>query len=132
MASDSLFPLMDDRQQRLLAGEAVVVNVSRRERRFVDPLAAFAHERDLLVYIGHRTRNGWPESDWANPFSTELKHGATRDEVIRRFEQNLRGRTDLLARLGELGGRALGCWCWPQPCHGNVLAALVNTRTKSA
>lgn len=124
--TDTLFPLMDNRQQRLLAGEAVVVSVRRKERRFVDPLAALAHERGLLVYIGHRTRNGWPETDWANPFSTEMKHGATRNEVIRRFEQNLLARTDLLARLGELRGRALGCWCWPESCHGDVLAALAN------
>lgn len=121
---------MDDRQQRLLAGEAVVVSVRRKKHRFVDPLATWAEERGLLVYIGHRTRWArppWPESDWANPFNTELNHGAARDDVIRRFEQNhLRARTDLLARLGELRGRALGCWCWPEHCHGDVLAALVN------
>ena len=27
-----------------------------------------------------------------------------------------------LVRLASLAGRTLGCWCAPQPCHGDVLA----------
>ena len=64
--SDALFPLIDDRQQRLLAGEAVVVSVRQGKR--ADPLAAWARERGLLIYIGRATRGGWPQSDWHNPF----------------------------------------------------------------
>jgi hypothetical protein len=31
------------------------------------------------------------------------------------------------ARIPELGGgRVLGCWCHPLPCHGHLLAELVN------
>jgi hypothetical protein len=115
--SDTLFPL-DDRQQRLLAGEAVVVSVRQGKR--ADPLAAWARERGLLIYIGRATRGGWPQSDWHNPFLDS--------DAIRQYEENLRGRPDLLARLGKLRGRALGCWCWPRACHGDVLAGLVNAK----
>ena len=33
-------------------------------------------------------------------------------------------RPDLLARLGELRGKRLACWCAPKSCHGDVLAEL--------
>ena len=36
--------------------------------------------------------------------------------------RHLPSRPDLLARLGELRGKALGCWCAPLACHGDVLA----------
>ncbi len=32
---------------------------------------------------------------------------------------------DLLEALGEPRGKALGCWCKPEPCHGDVLVELV-------
>lgn len=65
------------------------------------------------VYIGRG-------SDWGNPFRIG-EHGS-RQSVIEQFEAHLRQRPDLLARLGELRGRRLGCFCAPLPCHGNVLA----------
>jgi hypothetical protein len=36
-------------------------------------------------------------------------------------------RADLLGRLGELRGKALGCWCAPELCHADVLAKLLET-----
>jgi Domain of unknown function (DUF4326) len=33
-------------------------------------------------------------------------------------------RPDLLGRVGELRGEELACWCVPEPCHGERLAAL--------
>ena len=35
-------------------------------------------------------------------------------------------RPDLMKRLTELKGKTLGCWCKPNPCHGDVLVRLVN------
>jgi hypothetical protein len=37
---------------------------------------------------------------------------------------------DLLARLPELRGKVLGCWCHPEQCHGDTLAELANTEWK--
>jgi len=62
---------------------------------------------------------------WGNPH--RLRPGATageRSEAIAAYERDLADRPDLLARLGELRGRALGCWCAPRPCHGDALARL--------
>lgn len=81
------------------------------------------------VYIGRGDRYGrWAESDWHNPFP--LRKGATAEErvaVIERYRNYLlTERPDLVARLPELRGKVLGCWCKPEACHGDVLAELAD------
>lgn len=63
---------------------------------------------------------------WGNPF--RIGRDGARDEVIAKYEAWLRSRPDLLARLPELAGKRLGCWCAPLPCHGDVLVRLVRER----
>jgi hypothetical protein len=42
-------------------------------------------------------------------------------------------RAVVLARLPELRGKDLACWCRPgQPCHADVLLELANARSESA
>jgi Domain of unknown function (DUF4326) len=36
-------------------------------------------------------------------------------------------RPDLLALLPGLRGRWLGCWCVPEACHAEVIAALADS-----
>lgn len=69
------------------------------------------------VYIG---RPGF----WGNPFV--IGRDGDRETVIRRYEAWLLKQPHLLARLPELRGKVLGCWCAPQPCHGDVLVRLAN------
>ena len=79
------------------------------------------------VYIGRRvTRGGHrlEQSKWANPF--RIGRDGTRAEVIEKYRSYLLSRPDLLAALPELRGKRLGCWCKPEPCHGNVLAELAS------
>ncbi len=86
------------------------------------------------VYIGRRRdpRSGKP-GRWGNPFSHRPSRVpgvvlvATREEAIEHYRRWLwaeieAGRVDL-AELASLHGKALGCWCAPQPCHGEVLEA---------
>jgi len=47
-----------------------------------------------------------------------------REQVIDRYERWLLGQPELLAALGELSGKTLGCWCAPSRCHGEVLVTL--------
>jgi hypothetical protein len=75
------------------------------------------------VYIGRPCR-GRPGSVWANPF--KVGRDGTRAEVIAKYRAMLLGRPDLLARLPELRGKVLGCWCKPEACHGDVLAELAD------
>jgi Domain of unknown function (DUF4326) len=65
------------------------------------------------VYIGR-------PGPWGNPYA--IGRDGDRAGVIALYERHLLARPDLLARLPELRGRVLGCWCAPQACHGDVLA----------
>lgn len=62
--------------------------------------------------------------DWGNPFVIG-RHG-NRAQVIEKYRDYIKGRTDLLERLPELKGKLLGCWCAPKPCHGDVLIELIS------
>lgn len=78
------------------------------------------------VYIGR-------PGPWGNPFS-HLPTGTlaeykceTREEAIACYEEWLKQRPDLLARVKrELKGKVLGCWCHPKACHGDVLSRIAN------
>lgn len=78
------------------------------------------------VYVGRPTK-------WGNPFTHLLVANAkaqfqvaTREEAVRRYEEYLRSRPDLMAALHELRGRDLACWCAPSACHADVLLRLAN------
>ena len=78
---------------------------------------------DRNVYIGRG-------SDWGNPYShlhvsaAQWKVG-TRDEAIEKYREYLESHPDLISRIGELVGMRLGCWCYPEPCHDNVLVDFI-------
>jgi hypothetical protein len=75
------------------------------------------------IYIG-RSFLEFPESDWHNPF--RLGHDGNRKVVLQKYREYLQSNPDLMARLHELRGKTLGCWCKPLTCHGDVLAELAN------
>lgn len=91
------------------------------ERRGAEPqYATVVHRRDPHdVYIGR-------PSKWGNPFHIGAKHG-DRAAVIAKYDAWVRDQPHLLAALDELRGKRLGCYCAPLPCHGDVLAYLVNS-----
>jgi Domain of unknown function (DUF4326) len=77
------------------------------------------------VYIGRAVPSrGLRRSRWANSFRIDAT--MSRDEAVAAFEVWLRQRPRLLARLPELRGKTLVCWCWPERCHGHVLARLAD------
>ena len=77
------------------------------------------------VYIGRANRRyRLAASPWANPYR-EGRDG-DRERVIAKYEDWLRSQPALMAALPELRGKVLGCWCAPEPCHGDVLLRLAN------
>lgn len=62
-------------------------------------------------------------SIWGNPF--KIGEDGSRDCVIQKYDKWIRGRPDLLARLPELKGKTLACWCFPRRCHCSVLLKLL-------
>ena len=57
---------------------------------------------------------------WGNPFV--IGRDGDRAAVIAKYRAWILTQPQLLARLIELRGKRLGCWCAPLPCHGDVLA----------
>lgn len=79
---------------------------------------------DLYIGRGPDPRSGEP-GRWGNPF--RIGEDGDREQVIERYRSWLwrqikAGEVDL-ADLAALHGKVLGCWCAPQPCHGEVLAS---------
>jgi len=69
------------------------------------------------VYIGR-------PSKWGNPF--RIGPDGDRKEVIEKYRVWIAEQPELLKSLPELKGKRLGCYCKPMPCHGDVLAGLVD------
>lgn len=69
------------------------------------------------VYIGR-------PSPFGNPYV--IGPDGDRDEVIRLFRAYFYGRLEMdpawKAKVEELKGRSLGCYCAPMACHGLVIA----------
>lgn len=100
-------------RSKLTAGQAVVVSLREHHRRIV----AWAEETGLLVRIDRRT-------PWGNPF--EMPSDGDRTTVITKYRLHyLPNKPALLADLPSLAGKALACWCAPEPCHGDILTARI-------
>jgi DNA-binding MarR family transcriptional regulator len=101
-----------DLLKHLRDGETTVLNM----RADAHPnLHRWADDAGLFVRIDRRT-------DWGNPF--EMPNDGDRETVIMNYaEHYLPHKPSLLSRLDELHGKALGCWCAPEPCHGDILKA---------
>jgi hypothetical protein len=104
-------------------GRTVVVNLHRRG----GGTPAFD------VYIGRACpRAADPRcrvsSEWCNCFRVG-RDTKTAGGSLRRYERMLRAylanNPDAVPRLLALRGKRLGCWCTPEPCHGDVLVRVI-------
>jgi len=114
------------------------------DARYLDLLGQFVAERDdpdasnadapaaVLPRILNKHTHGIPAgavyigrgSPWGNPFV--IGRDGTRAEVIAKYEAWLDTQPQLLARLPELKGRGLVCFCFPKSCHGEGLRRRAN------
>jgi hypothetical protein len=75
------------------------------------------------VYIGRGTI-------WGNPY--QMGVDGDRDEVIRKFKYDfengmLKASNDLEKNLDIVRGKVIACHCKPAACHGDVIAAYLNS-----
>jgi hypothetical protein len=68
------------------------------------------------VYIGR-------PSKWGNPFL--IGRDGSGEEVIEKYRAWVVTQPHLMATLGELRSKTLGCWCRPLRCHGDILVELI-------
>jgi hypothetical protein len=95
-----------------------------------DPTHVYIGRRGVVFIDGQR----FPKQDsiWANPF--KMSKTFSRDQVIQMYEKYIRQRLvenpELMNSLRQLQGKVLGCWCRPEPCHGDVLVRLYREVTQ--
>ena len=65
---------------------------------------------------------------WGNPFI--IGKDGTRSEVISKFKEWAESDEKFMDSLDELDGKVLGCWCSPEPCHGDVILELIQIRKR--
>lgn len=108
-----------ERKRLLEQGRAVVASKRNVGLGVVrdDALIGWASRQGKVVLIDRTTR-------WGNPFVRP--RDGDRVQVIAKYEQHLSCELGLRAHLTELKGKVLLCWCYPKPCHGDVLAQEVN------
>ena len=73
------------------------------------------------VYIG---RAGHGENGYfGNPFrlGTSMARGSTLDRYRKYFYHRIVTDEEFRKRIGELQGKTLGCFCKPNPCHGDII-----------
>jgi len=78
------------------------------------------HAQDIpanATYIGRG-------SPWGNPFV--IGRDGDRNEVVAKHAAWILTQRQLLARLHELRGRDLVCFCSPRHCHGETLRRLAH------
>jgi hypothetical protein len=72
-------------------------------------------------------------SIFANPY--KVGKDGTRDEVIKKYKkyiiEKIENDKTLRNELLALKGKNLGCWCFPELCHGNVLLQLIKLYSSS-
>lgn len=114
---ERIFATWSDDERDLLKllrdGETVVVSLRGPHNNLI----AWADAAGAYMRIDRRT-------EWGNPF--EMPGDGDRDTVIANYGRHyLPHKPSLLSKLDTLRGKALGCWCAPEPCHGDVLKARV-------
>ncbi len=91
-------------------------------------------ENSNNVYIGRKgivfvDKKRYPTQDsiWCNPY--KIGKDGDRAQCLQKYENFIRNRLEvesgLKDELKKLKDKNLGCWCAPEPCHGNVLLKIL-------
>ena len=87
--------------------------------------------RQGVVFIkndeGKNERFPKKSSIFSNPF--KIGKDGDRNKVLKKYRkymiENLDNNTLLQRELLKLKNKNLGCWCFPEPCHANILLELI-------
>jgi hypothetical protein len=91
---------------------------------------ALGHKYD--VYIGRAGKG--EDGYFGNPF--RIGPGESRGATLERFRvwfyKRLETDPVYKRRIHELKGKTLGCFCKPHPCHGDIIAAYLDSLEDAA
>lgn len=75
-----------------------------------------------------RSTNRFVRIDRSSPFGNpyEIPGDGERDQVCDSFEVYFQRKFSLHKQIAQLTGKVLGCWCYPERCHGNHLVSLAS------
>jgi ParB-like chromosome segregation protein Spo0J len=96
-----------ERRAAVERGETVVAN-KKADRQLI----RWASEKGHFLPIDRGTQ-------WGNPFV--VGEDGDRDTVCDSFEVYFNLKPSLQVKISSLAGKVLGCWCFPERCHGNHL-----------
>ena len=96
-----------------------------------DPNNVYIGRSGVILLPDHETgkKSRFPKKNsiWANPFKISSK--ATRETVIKQYREYISHKIasdpKMKLELEKLKGKTLGCWCAPEPCHGDILLELL-------
>lgn len=83
--------------------------------------------RNGIVFID---KERYPKiaSIWCNPY--KIGKDGDRDMVIEKYEKYIKDKIEkddnMRIKLLELKDKTLGCWCYPEKCHGDILIKLIS------
>ena len=102
-----------------------------RKSRVLDGMTVHANMKTDLALIEWAKENGLfvrvdRATEWGNPFL--LPADGDRLTVVENYQWYLDRKPSLLAKLSEIQGKVLGCWCYPEMCHGVVLEEYADDR----
>ena len=76
-------------------------------------------ENPQNTYIGRHCKSYGRASYLQNPF--HISSSCSRNDSISKFKMLLERDKEMQSKLPSLANKRLGCWCVPQPCHGETL-----------
>jgi hypothetical protein len=80
---------------------------------------------DYDVYIGRAGKG--QDGYFGNPFSVaEYGYVVCIAKFREYFYERVQTDIEFKRRVDALSGKTLGCFCFPKPCHGDVVAEYVN------
>jgi hypothetical protein len=78
------------------------------------------------IYCGRGSKLGNPFTHSSLANTKALYQVATRDEAVDCHHLWFLAQPELMACLPELKGHVLGCYCKPERCHCDTIAALAD------
>jgi len=86
-------------------------------------------ERGWVVFF-NKQRFPLFSSNFTNPY--KIGRDGTREELIDKYRnyitQKLENNKSLQDELIMMKNKNLGCWCYPEMCHGNILSDIYYTK----